>query len=96
MEPLAVPPEAACQLLGIRPSKVYALMREGELDSFNIGSARRITMASINDYIERRLADARASGWMTWSHNPIARREREESKAGVHTHAEPTELQSEM
>jgi hypothetical protein len=80
MEPLAVPPEAAGQLLGIRPSKVYELMREGEVQSFQCGSARRVVVQSVRDYIERRVAEARASGWVTWPHNPIARRQREDAR----------------
>jgi hypothetical protein len=80
MTPLAVPPEAAADMLGIRVSKLYELLRTGEVDSFQCGSARRVVVESIYDYIARRVAAARASGWTTWPHNPIARKEREESK----------------
>jgi excisionase family DNA binding protein len=76
MMPLAVPPEAAAQMLGIKPSKLYELLRAGELSSFSCGRARRVVVQSIINYIERRVADARASGWQTWQHNPRARQER--------------------
>ena len=60
--PLAVTPNEACHLLSLKLSSVYALMRAGELRSFAAGRARRITMASIHDYIARQLADT-AGGW---------------------------------
>jgi hypothetical protein len=100
MAPLAVPPEAAAEMLGIRPSKLYDLLRDGEVQSFQCGRARRVVVQSIVDYIERRVAEARASGWVTWPHNPIARREREESRAARANrarvaHTVQAELQSE-
>jgi hypothetical protein len=42
-------------------SRLYRLMRSGELPSYWDGRARRITVASIHDYVARRLADADAS-----------------------------------
>jgi hypothetical protein len=54
-EPLAVPPQTAWQLLGICNTTGYKLIAAGELDSFLVGRARRITMASIRRLIERRL-----------------------------------------
>jgi excisionase family DNA binding protein len=63
----------ACQLLGIRMSRVYDLMRRGELCSYSCGRARRITTQSIEDYVARRVADSAAMGWRAWSHNPRAR-----------------------
>jgi hypothetical protein len=64
-------------LLGIRLSRLYTLLRAGELRSYNCGRVRRVVVASIHDYIARRLAESAASGWQTWPHNPIARRQRE-------------------
>jgi excisionase family DNA binding protein len=75
--PLAVSPQVACELLGIRMSRLYALMRAGELRSYNCGRARRIVMESIHNYIERQLAESAATGWRTWPHHPQSRRRRE-------------------
>ena len=36
--------------------KLYELINTGELESYTEGKSRRITVKSINDYIERRLA----------------------------------------
>jgi excisionase family DNA binding protein len=55
--PLAVPPAEAGRMLSLKLSSVYALMRAGELRSFAAGGARRITVASIHEYIARQLAD---------------------------------------
>jgi excisionase family DNA binding protein len=77
--PLAVSPQTAGDLLGIRLTRVYKLMRAGELLSFCSGRSRRITMESIHAYIERQLAASAASGWSTWQHNPQARRQRQEA-----------------
>jgi excisionase family DNA binding protein len=53
---LAVPPREASRLLSIGESTLYALLRAGELQSFRIGNARRISTQSIADYITRQLA----------------------------------------
>jgi excisionase family DNA binding protein len=86
--PLVVSPEAAAQLLGIKPSKLYELLRTGELENYSCGRARRVVVQSIHDYIARQLAASAASGWQTWEHNPIARRQREERAADQHLNAE--------
>jgi excisionase family DNA binding protein len=70
-----VAPQAACELLGISLPFCYHLMRAGELASFRAGRARRITTASIEAYVARRLADSAATGWRVWEHNPAARRD---------------------
>jgi excisionase family DNA binding protein len=54
-KPLAVPPRRACELLSVGLTRLYELMNAGELDSFHIGRARRITTASISAYIDRNL-----------------------------------------
>jgi excisionase family DNA binding protein len=54
-KPLAVPPRQACDLLSVGLTRLYELMNTGELDSFHIGRARRITTASISAYIDRNL-----------------------------------------
>src|SRR5262249_58755683 len=60
--PLAVPPREASRLLSIGMSRLYQLMRTGELESYRDGRSRRITMASIQKRMARQLADS-AGGW---------------------------------
>jgi excisionase family DNA binding protein len=74
--PLVVPPREAGRLLSLSTSRLYQLMRDGELQSYEDGRARRITVASIHAYIARRLADS-VGGWRTWPHHPQSRRPRE-------------------
>ena len=58
LSPVAVAPREACKLLSVGISTVYALMRSGELDSYADGKRmRRITVASIHDYVARRIAN---------------------------------------
>lgn len=57
--PRAVPPKAAFQIIGVGATKGYELLAQGELESFTIGRARRVTVASIDAFVERRLSDAR-------------------------------------
>jgi excisionase family DNA binding protein len=54
---VAVPPREASRLLSIGESKLYELLRAGELSSFRIGSARRISTKSILDFVERQIVN---------------------------------------
>jgi hypothetical protein len=55
----AVPPKTAFQIIGVGVTKGYELLADGELESFTIGRARRVTVASIDAFVERRLSVAR-------------------------------------
>jgi excisionase family DNA binding protein len=56
---LVVRPAEAGELLDCSQSYLYELIRKGELESFEDGAARKITVASIERYIARRLAASR-------------------------------------
>jgi len=53
---LCVRPREAGEILDCSQSYLYELLRTGELESFTAGGARKITIASIEAYIARRLA----------------------------------------
>jgi hypothetical protein len=55
-EPIAVRPAQAWRMLGCGVTRGYQLLNNGELDSFLDGNSRRITVASIHAYIQRKLA----------------------------------------
>lgn len=57
-EPLVVSPRDACRLLAVGNSYLYRLLNDGELDSYLDGRVRRITVASIERYVQRRLAES--------------------------------------
>jgi excisionase family DNA binding protein len=78
--PLVVPPRDACRLLSIGMSRLYDLMRSGELSSYLDGRSRRITMKAIHEYVARRVADAEAS-------QPCSRAKTSLCKVGVSRHA---------
>jgi hypothetical protein len=53
--PLVVPPWQACAMPSIGLTRYYELLSEGELESFKDGKSRKITVASIKAYIDRRV-----------------------------------------
>jgi excisionase family DNA binding protein len=59
-EPLVYSPKKTKQKLQVSHSKFYELLNSGELESYTEGRSRRITVRSINSYIERRLAAEKA------------------------------------
>lgn len=59
MKPISIPPKDAFAAIGVGVTKGYELINSGELDAFKIGRATRITMASIESFVARRMADAR-------------------------------------
>jgi excisionase family DNA binding protein len=61
LEPLAVSPRQACVLLGVGTTRLYQLIRDGELVTYHEGRARRVTMASIRARVAR-LAGAGGNG----------------------------------
>ena len=56
--PVAVRPAGAARMLGLGLSKLYELLRAGELSAYTVGRSRFITVASIREYVARRLAAA--------------------------------------
>jgi hypothetical protein len=58
LEPLVVSPKVAKYLLGIGTTKLWELIRAGELESYLDGASRRITLASIKARVARQLAAA--------------------------------------
>jgi excisionase family DNA binding protein len=54
--PLVASPNQAMSAIQVSRKKLYELIKTGELESYTEGKSRRITVKSINDYIERRLA----------------------------------------
>ena len=54
--PLVASPNQTMRAIQVSRKKLYELINTGELESYTEGKSRRITVKSINDYIERRLA----------------------------------------
>jgi hypothetical protein len=57
--PLAVPTRVAWEMLGISNAYGYKLLADGELDSYLEGRVRKVVVASLHAYMERKLAAAK-------------------------------------
>jgi excisionase family DNA binding protein len=60
-EPLSVSPRQACSLLNVGNTRLYQLLRDGELATYREGRARRITVESIRARVSR-LAGGNGNG----------------------------------
>jgi hypothetical protein len=56
VEPLAVSPKIAGEMLDFGKTKIAELIATQELESYVDGGARRVLVASINRYVTRKLA----------------------------------------
>jgi len=72
--PLAVSAKEAAQLLSLSLSKLYELLRNAELQSYADGNSRRVTMASIYGYVDRKLAGS-GDGWQQITPQPRSRQQ---------------------
>lgn len=54
--PLVASPNQTMRAIQVSRKKLYELINSGELESYTEGKSRRITIKSINEYVERRLA----------------------------------------
>ena len=59
MNPLSLAPKDAFRKIPVGSTKGWELVKKGELEAFKIGSATRITNASIESFVARRLAEAK-------------------------------------
>lgn len=50
--PLLLKPEQAAEALGIARTRLYQLMRVGDIKSVKIGKLRRIPVAALQAYVE--------------------------------------------
>jgi excisionase family DNA binding protein len=78
LEPLAVSPRQACLLLGIGNTRLYQLIGNGELDTYQEGRARRITLESIRRRVAGLVAAASATGTAIEAAPPRRRRGRQQ------------------
>jgi excisionase family DNA binding protein len=60
VKPIAVPPKVGFDMIGVGVTKGYELINAGELQTFKIGRATRITTESIEAYVARQLQQAAA------------------------------------
>lgn len=51
--------DEACELIGVKRSKLYELIASDKIESVRIGRSRRIPSDALEDYVARLRADAR-------------------------------------
>jgi excisionase family DNA binding protein len=56
---LLVRPKQACSMLSVGLTRLYELLNSGTLESFKDGKARKITVRSIEEYVDKQVGDAR-------------------------------------
>ena len=61
MEPITVTIDDACDIIGIGRSKLYEMVRTGELRAVKVGGRSLIVVASIRAAIERAIAASAAA-----------------------------------
>ncbi|WP_129586155.1 DNA-binding protein [Sphingomonas montana] len=54
MKPLAVSVPEFGGLVGVKLTKAWSLLRDGEVESFHIGRRTVVSMSSIEAFVERR------------------------------------------
>lgn len=63
LDPIVVRPAEACRMLSVARTQLYRLLHAGELESFRYGRYRRITIASIQAYVQRQVAANSRVSW---------------------------------
>ena len=53
---IAIPPKEVGEQLRYGMTRIYKMIRDGELQSFIDGGSRRVLTSSVDAYVERRLA----------------------------------------
>ncbi len=61
MEQVLLRPDEAAEMLGVSRATAYELMSSGELRSVKIGNLRRIPRRSLDEFVERKIAEQAAN-----------------------------------
>jgi excisionase family DNA binding protein len=67
VEVLAVTPRTAKRMLGCGTTRLYDLLNSGELQSYRDGKSRRIVVASLRDFVDRRIAAEKVKDKAGWT-----------------------------
>jgi excisionase family DNA binding protein len=62
LEPITVRIPAAIKLTGLSRSRLYELLRSGDIEHVKVGSSTLIPVASLKEFIERCRASSRSAG----------------------------------
>jgi hypothetical protein len=67
VELLAVTPRVAKLMIGCGTTRLYDLLNHGELESYRDGKSRKILVASLRNYVARRLAAEKHNEKPSWT-----------------------------
>jgi hypothetical protein len=56
--PLATSVKAGCRIINCGTTKMFELIKTGEIESYKDGKTRQLVVASLHDYVARRRAEA--------------------------------------
>jgi excisionase family DNA binding protein len=56
MEKLVVSPEEGCEVIGVKRSTIFSLMKTGQIRSVKIGRLRRIPVVELEAFLARQVA----------------------------------------
>lgn len=62
LEPIVVSPHGAQKMLACGRTRIYELIAAEEVESYKDGRRRKITVASIESYVARRLSTGSSEG----------------------------------
>jgi excisionase family DNA binding protein len=65
--PLVVSPKGACELIDCSITHLYELLNTGEISSYRDGKSRKIIVASIREFIDRRLREESCKEPRRWT-----------------------------
>ena len=51
-------PVEAAEAIGVSRARMYELLASGEIPSVKVGNVKRVPVASLNDWLQRRLAES--------------------------------------
>lgn len=67
VEVLAITPKLAKQVIGCGNTRLYDLLKAGEITSYRDGKARKILVASLRDYVARQIVAEQTKQKPRWT-----------------------------
>jgi excisionase family DNA binding protein len=67
IDALAVPAKKAAPAIGVGMTRLYELIKAGEIESYRDGKARKIVVASLKAYVQRQIVAEAAKARIGWT-----------------------------
>jgi excisionase family DNA binding protein len=86
-EAYAVPAKKAAPSIGIGMTRLYELIKSGEIESYRDGKARKIVVASLKAYVDRQIAAEAVKPRVGWTDRATEVRMGKKKASRCHRHA---------